>query len=47
MEGDTVFSQCLMLDEGVLTVIRNVLKKNNFHNFNYLLDALHNLDKVQ
>ncbi len=46
MEGDTIYSQCQSFDEGVLTVIRNILRKNNFFNFYYLLDALQNLDKV-
>ena len=44
--GCTILSEHLVLN-GVLAVVRNVLKNNNFTNFSYFLDALQNFDKVR
>ena len=46
-DGSTILSEHLVLDEGILAVVRNVFKKNKFTNFSYFLDALQNFDKVR
>ena len=46
MEGPSAYQQCQELDTGVLSSIRHHLKKNNFYNFDSLLDALQSQDKA-
>lgn len=46
MEGPSTYQQCQDFDNGVLSSIRHHLKKNNFYNFDSLLDALQSQDKV-
>lgn len=44
MQGPTTYEQCPSMDPGVLSSIRHSLKKNNFHNFDGLLEALQHHD---
>lgn len=46
MEGPSTYQQCQDFDNGVLSSIRHHLKKNNFYNFDSLLDALQSQDKA-
>ena len=46
MEGPTTFQQCTSFHDGVLSSVRHHLKKNHFHAFDALLDALQHQDKV-
>ncbi len=46
MVGPTTYEECQGFDAGVLTSIRHHLKRNNFYNFEGLLDALQHHDKV-
>lgn len=46
MVGPTTYQECEGFDAGVLASIRHHLKKNNFYNFDGLLDAMQHQDKV-
>ena len=45
-EAPSVYLQCGRFDKGVLSSIRNKLKKEKFTNFEALLNGLQYLDKV-
>ena len=46
-EPPTDYAEHLVsVDEGILTSLRNHLKKNKFHNITCLLDAFQHLDNV-
>ena len=45
-EGPSTYQQCQGFDTRMLVSIRHHLKKDKFCNFDGLLDALHNQDKV-
>ena len=47
MEGPTTFQQCTTFHAGVLSSVRHHLKKNHFHAFDALLNALQHHDKVE
>ena len=46
MEGPTTFQQCTTFHTGVLSSVQHHLKKNHFHAFDALLDALQHRDVV-
>ena len=46
MTGPSVFLSCSSWDNGLLTTIRQHLKKNNFTNFDALKDALRQTHQV-
>lgn len=46
MEGPSTFQQCSSFHAGVLSSVRHHLKKNHFHAFDALLDALQHNDEV-
>ncbi len=46
MVGPSTYQECQGVDRGVLTSIRHHLKRNNFYNFEGLLDALQHRDEV-
>ena len=46
MEGPTTFQQCTTFHSGVLSSVQHHLKKNHFHAFDALLDALQHRDVV-
>lgn len=46
MEGPSTFQECTTIHAGVLSSVRHHLKKNHFHAFDALLDALQHYDKV-
>ena len=46
MEGPTTFQETMGFDSGVLSSVRNKLNKNNFYNFDGLLEAFQHYDKV-
>lgn len=46
-EAPSVYLQCWRFDKGVLSSIRNKLKKEKFTGFEALLNGLKYLDKVE